>query len=78
MRLGAQLCREDGSLINLDFARARLPGPIGPGQTANIEIELPPIPTPGRYTLKFDLVNEGVEWFEKCGSPTTTMPLVVS
>lgn len=58
MRLGAQLCREDGSLINLDFAPARLPGPIGPGQTANIEIELPPIPTPGRYTLKFDLVNE--------------------
>jgi len=78
VRLGAQLCREDGSLINLDFARSRLPGPIGPGQTADIDIELPPIEAPGRYTLKFDLVNEGVEWFEKCGSPTTTAPLVVS
>lgn len=78
VRLGAQLCREDGSLINLDFARARLPGPIGPGQTADIEIELPPIQTPGRYALKFDLVSEGVEWFEKCGSPTMTTPLLVS
>jgi hypothetical protein len=78
VRLGAQLCREDGALIDLDFARARLPGPIGPGQAADIAIELPPIPTPGKYTLKFDLVSEGVEWFEKCGSPTTRTPLTVS
>ena len=35
------------------------------------------IPGPGRYTLKFDLVSEGVEWFEKCGSPTTVKPLWV-
>jgi MoaA/NifB/PqqE/SkfB family radical SAM enzyme len=78
VRLGAQLCREDGSLINLDFARARLPGPIGPGETKDIQIELPPIAEPGKYALKFDLVSEGVEWFEKCGSPTTLTPLQVS
>ncbi len=78
VRLGAQLCREDGTLINLDFARARLPGPIGPGQSADIAIELPPITERGRYALKFDLVSEGVEWFEKCGSPTTTKPLTVT
>lgn len=78
VRLGAQLCDESGTLINLDFARSRLPGPLGPGQAADIDIELPPIPAPGRYSLKFDLVNEGVEWFEKCGSPTTVTRLVVS
>ena len=27
---------------------------------------------PGRYTLKFDLVSEGIDWFERCGSETTT------
>ena len=27
---------------------------------------------PGRYALKFDLVSEGIDWFERCGSPTTT------
>ena len=32
---------------------------------------------PGRYTLKFDLVSEGIDWFERCGSPTTTRPLWV-
>ncbi len=72
VRLGAQLCRDDGTLINLDFARARLPGAIGPGQAADIAIELPPLDTSGRYRLKFDLVSEGVDWFERCGSPTTT------
>jgi hypothetical protein len=77
VRLGAQLCQADGSLIDRDFARARLPGAIGPGQAADIAIDIPPVPAAGRYALKFDLVSEGVEWFEKCGSPTTLKPLWV-
>ena len=32
---------------------------------------------PGRYRLKFDLVSEGIDWFERCGSPTTTTALRV-
>ena len=32
---------------------------------------------PGRYALKFDLVSEGIDWFERCGSPTTTKPFIV-
>jgi len=24
-----------------------------------------------------DLVSEGIDWFEDCGSPTTSTPLVV-
>jgi hypothetical protein len=31
----------------------------------------------GRYGLKFDLVSEGIDWFEACGSDTTTKTLVV-
>jgi len=27
--------------------------------------------------LKFDLVSEGIDWFEACGSPTTMRTLVV-
>jgi hypothetical protein len=77
VRVGAQLCSSEGSLLNLDFARATLPRHLEPGDTADVTITLPPLDTPGRYTLKFDLVNEGVDWFEKCGSPTTTRTLVV-
>ena len=77
VRLGAQLCDATGTLINRDFARAWLPQTLGPGDTLDVPIEIPAPEQPGRYTLKFDLVNEGVDWFERCGSPTTTKTLLV-
>jgi MoaA/NifB/PqqE/SkfB family radical SAM enzyme len=77
VRLGAQLCASDGSLIDRDFARAWLPHNLPGGERANVRIEVKAPPEPGRYLLKFDLVSEGIDWFERCGSQTTTRPLVV-
>jgi len=77
VRLGAQLCRSDGSLIDRDLARAWLPRTLGPGDRADVPIEVPAPTQTGRYALKFDLVSEGIDWFERCGSPTTLKPLVV-
>jgi hypothetical protein len=77
VRLGAQLRGADGTLINRDFARAHLPRTINPGETMAIDIELPPMGA-GQYQLTLDLVNEGIDWFEACGSPTVTISLVVS
>lgn len=77
VRLGAQLCAADGTIINRDFARAWLPQPLGPGDQTDIAIEIPTPDEPGRYGLKFDLVSEGIDWFERCGSPTTTRSLWV-
>jgi hypothetical protein len=77
VRLGAQLCDGAGAVINRDHARAWLPAPLGPGAVADVPIEIPALPERGRYALKFDLVSEGIDWFERCGSRTTTRPLVV-
>jgi hypothetical protein len=77
VRLGAQLCDGEGALINRDFARAWLPQTLGPGGRADVAIEIPAPAEPGRYALKFDLVSEGIDWFERCGSATTTKPFVV-
>jgi hypothetical protein len=77
VRLGAQLCEADGRLIDRDFARAWLPQTLDPGSSADIGIEIAAPERPGRYTLKFDLVSEGIDWFERCGSQTTTRTLVV-
>jgi MoaA/NifB/PqqE/SkfB family radical SAM enzyme len=77
VRLGAQLMAEDGTMINRDHARAWLPSDILPGGAAEVAIEVPAPERPGRYALKFDLVSEGIDWFEKCGSPTTVKALVV-
>jgi hypothetical protein len=77
VRLGAQLCDAKGALINRDFARAGLPKIIRGGESSGVVLQLPPVSDPGRYMLKFDLVSEGVDWFERCGSTTTLKPLWV-
>jgi hypothetical protein len=77
VRLGAQLCARDGTLLQRDYARAWLPHTLEAGAEADVAIEIPAPATPGRYALKFDLVSEGIDWFERCGSPTTTRSLWV-
>src|SRR5262245_7866643 len=77
VRLGAQLCATDGSVLDRDFARAWLPQTLGPGAVADVPIEIPAPQRRGRYALKFDLVSEGIDWFERCGSPTTMQTLWV-
>ena len=77
VRLGAQLCSPDGQLLERDYARAWLPRTLEAGESLDIPIELPPPPHSGRYRLKFDLVSEGIDWFERCGSATTTKRLWV-
>ena len=77
VRLGAQLCAESGILINRDFARAWLPRTLEPGGSIDVPIEIPAPELPGHYRLKFDLVSEGIDWFEHCGSQTTAKKLWV-
>jgi MoaA/NifB/PqqE/SkfB family radical SAM enzyme len=77
VRLGAQLCDENGALLDRDYARAWLPHTLKPGATLDVPIEIVAPDRPGRYTLKFDLVSEGIDWFEACGSPTTVKELIV-
>ena len=42
-----------------------------------LTIDVPAPAAPGKYKLKFDLVYEGVAWFEEVGSSTTTKDLRV-
>ena len=77
VRLGAQLCDPSGSLIELNHARAWLPAHLEGGKTVDLAIDVPAPAAPGKYKLKFDLVYEGVAWFEEVGSPTTTKDLRV-
>jgi hypothetical protein len=77
VRVGAQLCARDGSLVNRDFERAWLPATLQPASSVALRMTLRAPDKPGRYGLKFDLVSEGIDWFEACGSETTTKTLVV-
>ena len=77
VRLGAQLCAPDGALINRDYERAWLPSDLLPGATIAVPIGMTAPDAPGHYRLKFDLVSEGIDWFENSGSEVTVKELVV-
>jgi len=77
VRVGAQLCARDGSLVNRDYERAWLPETLSPAASVSVPMTLTAPSTKGRYNLKFDLVSEGIDWFEACGSETTMKALVV-
>ena len=77
VRMGAQLCARDGSVVNRDFERAWLPATLQPSSSVDVPMTLTAPDKPGRYGLKFDLVSEGIDWFEACGSQTTMKTLVV-
>ena len=64
-------------VVNRDFERAWLPQTLPPGATVEVPMTITAPDKPGRYGLKFDLVSEGIDWFEACGSPTTMRTLVV-
>ena len=73
VRLATHLYDGDGKLINIDFSRHELPVPVSPGETVTMSVE-ESLPGSGRYRLAFDLVAEGVTWFENVGSK----PIVVT
>ncbi len=54
--------------------RTALPGDIAPGQAADFGAQLVTPPNPGNYTLRFDLVEEGVTWF---GDTGTSQPIEI-
>ncbi len=77
VRLGAQLYTPSGERLELDYARAFLPRTVRGGETVRVEITLPPVERPGAYRLKWDMVSEGVDWFENGGSPVAWSEFVI-
>ncbi len=78
VRLGAQLYARDRTLIHQDYARAFLPESLAYKKTASIRLELPPIDQSGEYLLKFDMVSEGIDWFEHAGSAVVWKPFRIA
>ena len=77
VNLGVHLRTRGGSPLSVDFARVRLIGSTRPGDMQRVSFTLKP-PDPGEYLLEFDLVSEGVGWFEMNGSATVSVALTVT
>lgn len=59
---------DEGTLVGEFHGEPGLPSAVAPGETVNIRIDYAAPRLPGFYTLKVDLVDQHVCWFEQRGS----------
>ena len=80
VHLGTHLFDAAGALLDLDYTRHRLTPDAGrnirPRETVSCA-ETINSPPRGRYVLEFDLVSEGICWFENNGSQTVKCEIEV-
>jgi SAM-dependent methyltransferase len=75
---GVQLLDSEGRLVSRDHHRELLPNVVAPGEAVTLAFDCPLPAEPGNYGLKFDLVAEGVTWFETAGSTTVSRRVMVT
>ena len=78
VRLGIQLLDAASRVIGRDFARCDLDVDVGPGESRSLRADFTAPADAGDYGLKFDLVVEGVTWFEPAGTKVAVSPLRVT
>ena len=70
---GVRIIDEAGTLVSEFHGEPPLPRAVAPGETVSLKIEQAAPKRPGQYTLKFDLVDQHVCWFEDVGSEAYTI-----
>lgn len=75
---GLKICDARGDVLREDLGRTPLPHDVAPGQQIEIDMTVAGLDVPGRFELRYDMVVEGVTWFEFQGSPCLRRSLDVS
>ncbi|MEP6741216.1 MAG: methyltransferase domain-containing protein, partial [bacterium] len=65
---GVKVSNERGKIVSEVHGHPMLPRAVAPGQSFTIDIPCPVPLEPGSYTVKIDLVDQQVCWFEERGS----------
>lgn len=71
--VGVQLLGPTQALVNREFWRGRLAGPVAPGEWGEVTVAADLPDAAAAYHVKVDLVAEGVCWFEDRGSRATVV-----
>ena len=74
---GIQLLDAHKRMLNRDFARVLLPKRVNAGEKLDLDFQAHAPEQPGEYWLKFDMVCEGIEWFESGGNTPAFQKLQV-
>ncbi len=67
-----------GQVSVWDGLRTTLPNDLYSFQSATLTANLKAPSTPGNYTLKWDLVQEGINWFSFSGAATYDVPVTIT
>jgi len=78
VRLGIQLLDPALRVIGRDFARCDLDADVPRGESRIVRATFNAPADAGDYGLKFDLVVEGVTWFEPAGTKVAVRPFKVT
>lgn len=65
---GLKICDLEGKVLREDLGRTPLSRDVVPGDEISIDLSVTGVPEAGRYELRYDMVVEGVTWFEFQGS----------
>jgi hypothetical protein len=73
VRLGIKILDNGGRMVDEFHGEPPLPHALAPGEKAVLEIDHPAPEQLGKYSLKIDLLDQDICWFEQRGS----QPLVL-
>jgi SAM-dependent methyltransferase len=75
--VGLKVCDARGEVLREDLGRTPLPHDVVPGEEIEIEMTVAGLLPTGHSGLRYDMVVEGVTWFEFQGSPCAKRVLEV-
>jgi hypothetical protein len=77
VRLGVRVLDERAAIVDEVHGLPPLARAVGPGESVSLRLRRQAPARPGRYTLKLDLVDQDICWFEQRGSETLSLPFRV-
>ena len=75
--LGIKIVSESGRIVDEFHGEPALPRGLGPNESCSVVVERSAPAQAGSYTLRIDLVDQHICWFEQCGSEPLSLPLRV-
>jgi hypothetical protein len=75
---GLKVCDPRGDVLREDLGRTPLSQDVAPGEEIEIEMSVAGALPAGRYVMRYDMVVEGVTWFEFQGSSCPERSLEVA
>jgi 2-polyprenyl-3-methyl-5-hydroxy-6-metoxy-1,4-benzoquinol methylase len=77
VRVGWRVVDERGAIVEEVHGLPPLARAVAPGERASLKLNWQAPVEPGRYTLKLDLVDQDICWFEQRGSAPLSLPFQV-